>query len=89
MELENIGRTRLKLRLPGYRHVLSEMKSASMMEIFRAYAEAATQVDTLRCSEDPDRLLIEEYEKICLEIESSIEPYLTLFASKDGLKARR
>lgn len=79
MKLEKIGRARLKLRLPLYRHVLSDLKSPSLSEIFVAYAEASMQLDALRSSDHPDQSLIEEYERACREIENSIEPYLRMF----------
>lgn len=79
MNKEKIGRARLKLRLPDYRHVLTDLKSPSLSEIFVAYAEASMQLDALRASEHPDPLMIEEYERVCQQIENSIEPYLRMF----------
>lgn len=79
MKLEKIGKARLKLRLPSYRHVLSELRSPALTEICIAYAEASMQLDRLRFCSCPDLLLIDEYERVCRELENSIEPYLRMF----------
>lgn len=68
MKLENVGKARLKLRLPSYRHVLSELKSPALTEICIAYAEASMQLDTLRFCRCPDLLLIGKYERICRDL---------------------
>lgn len=74
-----IGKARLKLRLLSYRHVLSELRSPALTEICIAYAEASMQLDRLRFCSCPDLLLIDEYERVCRELENSIEPYLRMF----------
>jgi hypothetical protein len=79
MKLEKIGKARLKLRLPSYRHVLSELKSPTLTETCIAYAEASMRLDALRNSGSPDLHLIERYERICGELENNIEPYLRMF----------
>lgn len=88
MSKEKIGRARLKLRLPAYRHVLSDLKSPSLSEIFVAYAEASMHLDALRAAEHPDPLMIEEYERVCRQIENSIEPYLRMFRPSRTSDAR-
>lgn len=88
MNLEKIGRARMMLRLPAYGQLLSELRSQSMIEIFIAYAEASLQLDALRSNDTPDWSLIEEYDRICLKIVSSIEPYLRMLSEQKPCDVR-
>ena len=68
------GRTRLMLRLPAVRTQLHNVKDGSSFdEIFEAYDAACSALERFRHSLDwRDRVLIEEYETVCAEIEADV-----------------
>lgn len=88
MDLEKIGRSRLKIRLPERRQQLSEVRSPALRELCRAYAKAAMFRDLLRRSPGADRTLLDEYEVTCDEIEQDVDRLLRIVTTRMAVRRR-
>lgn len=62
-KLRELGRCRLWVRLPKFRGALeADVHPTELNDLFEAYALAAGRLEELRETEQPDQLLVFEYE---------------------------
>jgi len=71
------GRRKLMLRLPDIRHLLAEITSETLGEMFEAYDLAVDALDRFRIQRPREDELITEYEQLCREIEQEVVVYCT------------
>ena len=71
------GRRKLMLRLPDIRHLLAEITSDTLAEMFEAYDLAVDALDRFRTQRPREDRLISEYEQLCREIEQEVVVYCT------------
>ncbi len=78
MRLMHLGRARLGMALPRYRPQLRLASEPCLLELFEAYALAASALDEL-LHEYPVRIeLINEYQQICADLQADVVTMLTL-----------
>ncbi|QFY59357.1 hypothetical protein FZ934_02230 [Rhizobium grahamii] len=71
------GRRKLMLRLPDIRHILGNIASEPLGEMFEAYDLAVDALDRFRVQTPQELRLITEYEQLCEEIEQEVVVYCT------------
>ncbi len=72
-KLRELGRRRLRVRLPKFRNALEAgICSAELNDLFEAYALAAERLEELREPEQPDQRLLFEYEVASRAIEEEV-----------------
>lgn len=78
MRLMHLGRARLAMALPRYRPELRLARDPALLDLFEAYALAASALDDL-LHEYPVRIeLIKEYQQICADLQADAVTLLTL-----------
>lgn len=78
MRLMHLGRARLGMVLPPYRPQLRLARDPGLLDLFEAYALAASALDEL-LQEYPVRIeLIQEYQQICADLQADVVTLLTL-----------
>ncbi|MBD9569911.1 hypothetical protein ACI2KT_31205 [Ensifer adhaerens] len=78
MRLMHLGRARLEMALPRHRPQLRLAKYPDLLDLFEAYALAASALDDL-LQEYPARIqLITEYQQICADLQTEVVVLLTL-----------
>lgn len=78
MRLMHLGRARLEMALPRHRPQLRQAREPCLLDLFEAYALAASTLEDLR-QEYPARVeLINEYQKICADLQAEVVILLTL-----------
>ncbi|WP_457579494.1 hypothetical protein [Ensifer adhaerens] len=78
MRLMHLGRARLGMALPRYRPQLRQAREPCLLDLFEAYALAATTLDDLM-QEYPARVeLISEYRQVCSDLQAEVVVLLTL-----------
>jgi hypothetical protein len=83
MNLERIGRSRLKLKLPALRALIDAQQSRAFRALCEEYALAAMAIDELTAATSHDAVDLDGLEAVCAEIESEVDRLLRTFnASK-------
>lgn len=78
MRLMHLGRARLGMALPRYRPQLRLARDPGLLDLFEAYALAASALDEL-LHEYPLRIeVINEYQQICADLQADVVTLLTL-----------
>ncbi|MBD9596845.1 MULTISPECIES: hypothetical protein [unclassified Ensifer] len=78
MRLMHLGRARLEMALPRHRPQLCQARDPSLLDLFEAYALAASALDDL-LQEYPTRIqLITEYQQICADLQTEVVVLRTL-----------
>jgi hypothetical protein len=69
------GRRKLMLRLPDIRHLLADMTSEALAEMFESYDLAVDALERFRSKSPREEKMISEYEQLCRDIEQEVVVY--------------
>ncbi|WP_426240119.1 hypothetical protein [Pararhizobium sp. DWP1-1-3] len=73
MNFVQIGKKRLRLKMPHLRSKICSGDLAKLEDLFEAYGLAVLALDGFRLSPVLDLDLIQEYERTCAEIEKDVD----------------
>jgi hypothetical protein len=73
MNLERIGRSRLKLKIPALRALIDAQQSRAFRALCEQYALAAMARDELSAAVRHDPADLEGLDAVCAEIESDVD----------------
>lgn len=76
MNLERIGRSRLKLKLPALRALIDAQQSRAFRALCEEYALAAMARDELTAALNHDSVDLDGLDTVCAEIESDVDLWL-------------